>query len=400
MLHASTQVPEETELARHIRQLSVEQWGERRATALIGRHESMLAAQEKLLRFAQAEGPVLIGGETGTGKELFARALYLLGNRRRRPFISVNCAQYADGQLIASELFGHRRGAFTGAVSDHRGVFEEADGGVVFLDEVGELTVTAQAMLLRVLGEGEVVPVGDTRARPVNVRVLAASNRDLQEMVNAGRFRADLLYRLRFLHLRVPALRDRGDDWELLSQHYLRRMGQDAGEHKRLSPGAIARLADYPWPGNVRELRGLMECSWCLARGGVIEPDAFDEHLQPGADAAFAGAAWAGAAPGGGVTAMEAGFAAIPLVRTAGDRSLVNDTVSRMHVGETTFWSAVYEPFMDRELNRHEVRSIVAEGLKRSNWSYKRALEVFGVSPEEYLKFMDFLRHHRLKPVR
>ncbi|HEX2187654.1 MAG TPA: sigma-54 factor interaction domain-containing protein, partial [Longimicrobiaceae bacterium] len=200
---------EESDLARHLRLLSAEQWGERNGVALIGRHARLLEAQEKALFFAQAEAPVLVTGETGTGKELFARAVYLLGSRRGAPFVSVNCAQFGESQLVASELFGHRRGSFTGAVADHRGVFEEADGGVVFLDEVGELSSSAQAMLLRVLGEGEVVRVGESRARRVDVRVVAATNRDLREMVADGRFREDLYYRLRFLHLHVPPLRER-----------------------------------------------------------------------------------------------------------------------------------------------------------------------------------------------
>jgi transcriptional regulator with GAF, ATPase, and Fis domain len=368
---------EETDLARHVQLLSLEQWGERKKTALIGRHDSIVAAQEKVLRFAQADGPVLITGETGTGKELFARAIYLLSARRRRPFLTVNCAQYADGNLIASELFGHRRGSFTGAVEDHRGVFEEADGGVVFLDEVGELTPAAQAMLLRVLSEGEVVPVGDTRVRHVDVRVVAATNRDLKEMVDAGSFRADLLYRLRFLQLRIPPLRDRGEDWRLMVQYYVRQLNAAGRSEKRFSERALARLGGYPWPGNVRELRSLVETSFHLCNGsGVIEPWLFDDHLEeqgspPPRDAEPASPRRPYAAP---------------------------DRLARMASGEGTFWELVYEPFMERDLNRGEVQAIIADGLRRSNWSYKRALKIFGIAPEQYLKFMDFLRHHRLKP--
>lgn len=383
---------EETDLARHVRILSVEQWGERRKTALVGRHEAIVAAQEKVLRFAQADGPVLITGETGTGKELFARAIYLLSSRRRRPFLTVNCAQYGDGNLIASELFGHRRGSFTGAVDDHRGVFEEADGGVVFLDEVGELTPAAQAMLLRVLGEGEVVPVGDTRVRHVDVRVVAATNRDLKELVAAGKFREDLLYRLRFLHLRVPPLRDRGDDWRMLMQFYVRQLNSAAHSDKRFSERSLSRLGEYPWPGNVRELRSLVETSYHLCNGtGVIEPWMFEDHLDgPSAPALSSSSS---ASFSGRAVALGGMTIASPSVAR-------QDRLGQMLAGEGTFWELVYEPFMDRDLNRAEVQAIIAEGLRRSNWSYKRALQVFRIEPDQYLKFMDFLRHHRLKPER
>jgi transcriptional regulator with GAF, ATPase, and Fis domain len=378
---------EESDVARQVRQLSREKWGERRETVLVGCDRSILEVLEKLRCFAEAEGPVLITGETGTGKELFARALYLLGPRRRKPFLSVNCAQYGESQLVASELFGHRRGSFTGAVEEHRGVFEEADGGVVFLDEVGELPPAAQAMLLRVLSEGELVPVGDTRPRAVNVRVVAATNRDLRALVDAGRFREDLLYRLRFLQLRVPPLRDRGDDWRLMVEHYVGRLNATAHVGKRFSDRAYGRLAGYPWPGNVRELRGLVETSFHLCNGtGVIEPAHFEEQLD-GAVSCGEGACTehlGGAANGNGYGA------------SAGAAQLL----ARMAEGTGDFWSLVYEPFMDRELNRAEVQAIVAEGLRRSRWSYKRALGVLGIAPDDYLKFMDFLRHHRLKPER
>jgi transcriptional regulator with GAF, ATPase, and Fis domain len=373
---------DETELARRIRLMSLERWGERRETLLVGQHASMLALQERVHRFAQASGPVLITGETGTGKELFARAIYLLSGRSRKLFFSVNCAQYTESQLIASELFGHKRGSFTGAFEEHRGVFAEADGGVVFLDEVGELTLPAQAMLLRVLSEGEMVPVGDTRVRNVDVRVIAATHRDLRTLVAEGRFREDLLYRLRYMQLHVPPLRDRGADWRLMMDYYVGRLNAETGTDRRFSERAMDRLARYPWPGNVRELRAVVETSHSLCNGGgVIEPSSFEDQLEGGEPPA----------PRAAVAGTAGGLAACP--GTA-------ELVGRMAGGGGTFWELVHEPFMDRELNRGEVRAVIEEGLRRSNWSYKRALRVFGVQQDDYLKFMDFLRHHRLKPER
>ena len=376
---------EETDLARRVRLMSLERWGERRETVLVGQHQSILALQERVNRFAQASGPVLITGETGTGKELFARAIYLLSPRARKPFFSVNCAQYTESQLIASELFGHRRGSFTGAFDDHRGIFSEADGGVVFLDEVGELTLPAQAMLLRVLSEGELVPVGDTRVRSVDVRVIAATNRDLRTLVAQGRFREDLLYRLRYMQLHVPPLRERGSDWRLMLDHYTRRLNADTSTDKRFSDRSMERLDGYAWPGNVRELRAVVETSHSLCNGtGVIEPGMFEEQLEDAlADAR-------------GLTASSSAASPAP----AAPASVAADRIARITEGAGSFWELVYEPFMDRELNRGEVRAVVEEALRRSNWSYKRALQVFGVAQDDYLKFMDFLRHHRLKPER
>jgi transcriptional regulator with GAF, ATPase, and Fis domain len=383
---SASSVVDETELARRIRLMSLERWGERRETLLVGQHSSMLALQERVHRFAQASGPVLITGETGTGKELFARSIYLLSNRGRKPFFSVNCAQYTESQLIASELFGHKRGSFTGAFEEHRGVFTEADGGVVFLDEVGELPLAAQAMLLRVLSEGELVAVGDTRVRSVDVRVIAATHRDLRALVAQGRFREDLLYRLRHMQLHIPPLRDRGGDWQLMADHYVRRLNAQTGTERRFSERALDRLAAYPWPGNVRELRAVVETSHSLTGTELIEPSAFEEQLE--CDGAC-----------GGFPAFAA-VSGAPSVSTPPASAAAGSLVERMVEGTGTFWDLVHEPFMDRELNRCQVRSVIEEGLRRSNWSYKRALCVFGVAQDDYLKFMDFLRHHRLKPER
>jgi DNA-binding NtrC family response regulator len=368
----------QSELARRIFELSVEQWGAQRGLMIIGRHPSMIDVQTRLLHYARAETPVLITGETGTGKELFARALYLLSRRRNRPFISVNCAQYVEGHLIVSELFGHRRGSFTGAVNDHKGVFVEADGGVVFLDEVGELTLPAQAMLLRVLSEGEVVAVGDTRSRSVSVRVIAATSRDLRAMMAAGRFREDLFFRLRFLQLHIPPVRERGDDWELMLEHYVRKLGAEVGTTKMFSSSSMATLRDYPWPGNVREVRGVADAAYHCADGPTIEPDHFCDglELKPRAERA----------------------------RRIADRELpltiVDDALARMTADAESFWTAVHVPYMDREMNRAEVRAIIERGLTASRGSYKKLLAMFNVPEADYLKFMDFLRHHRLKPER
>jgi DNA-binding NtrC family response regulator len=196
-------------------------------------------------------------------------------------------------------------------------------------------------------------------------------------MVDQGKFREDLYYRLRFLHLAVPSLRERENDWELLMGFYLRQLSQRTGHDKRCSPATLERLAGYTWPGNVRELRGVAEVGYCLAGGDTVEPEHFEERLETGA---AAGEARAAAGANGSQLAME--------------------LLARVNGGSGTFWNVVYEPFMERDLNRGQVQAVIAEGLRRSNWSYKRALRVFGVAAGDYLRFMDFLRHHQLKPRR
>ena len=373
---------DQLELAQVIRQRSVEEWGIQRATDIVGLHPSIERALERASRFATSTAPVMITGDTGTGKELFARALYLLSARQGRPFLTINCAQYQEGQLIASELFGHRRGSFTGAVADHKGIFESADGGLVFLDEVGELSLSTQAMLLRLLSEGEIIPVGETRCRRVDVRVVSATNRDLKKMVDAGRFRADLYYRLRSLHLCLPPLRDRGSDWRLILEHNLSRLGAARRPAKRFSPQALALLDQYHWPGNVREVRGLVDTGFHLSNGALIEVEDFQESLEDMA----------------GVQQIPP-LALIPTAAsdglpTAGPESLL----ARLLGQAGTFWTLVHQPYLQRELNRAEVRELISQGLERARGSYKRLLELFGLPPEDYLKLMDFLRHHKLKP--
>ncbi|MEO8621105.1 MAG: sigma 54-interacting transcriptional regulator [bacterium] len=358
--------------ARDIRRLSLEQWGDRKVTTVIGQHASIRIALERVARIAPADGPTILTGETGTGKELFARALYLLSARRGKPFISVNCAQYHDSQLIASELFGHRRGSFTGAVGDHRGVFEAAAGGVVFLDEVGELTLGAQSMLLRVLSESEIIPVGDTAARAVDVRVIAATSRDLPSMVVAGAFRSDLYYRLRHMHIHVPAVRERGDDWELIAADQLQRLVATTGRRKQLADDAVALMSDYPWPGNVRELKSVVDTGFHMADGDMIDASVFAQELES--------------------VSRTAQLQRVPMAD--GRR----DPLLRMFEDEESFWDVVHRPYLNRELSRAEVKAILEQGLQRSRGSYRRLLALFRIDSADYLKFMDFLRHQRLKP--
>jgi transcriptional regulator with GAF, ATPase, and Fis domain len=363
----------QTALGRLVHQQSIERWGEKHAVVVIGTHPTLDAALDKLSRFAQSDGPVLITGETGTGKELFARSLYLLSKRSGGPYLSVNCAQYQEGQLIASELFGHRRGSFTGAIADHRGVFESADGGTVFLDEVGELSPQAQAMLLRMLSEGEIVPVGETRSRRVDVRVIAATNRDLRTMVALGRFRADLYFRLRYLHLTVPPVRARGSDWELILEYYLSCLRAAHTVSKQFSPEARTRLATYDWPGNVREVRSLVDLGFHASAGETIETADFIEALET-------------------LSREE------QLSRVFESVDEVAELFERLSSGREQFWDVVYRPYMERNLCRKTVRQLVARGLTQTRGSYRKLLGVFGIADEEYLKFMDFLRHQQLKP--
>jgi DNA-binding NtrC family response regulator len=232
----------------------------------------MLAVYKQIAQAADAQAPVLIVGESGTGKELVARAIHRHGRRAARSFVPVNCGALTE-TLLESELFGHTRGAFTGAVADTRGLFEQAQGGTIFLDEISETSAALQVKLLRVLQEGEVRPVGAMRQIKVDVRVVAATNVELQEAVSAGRFRQDLYYRLSVLVIRVPPLRVRRDDLPLLVERFLQGACGRAGRRVALAEDALDRLVEYDWPGNVRELENTIERLVLTTRGHEITAD-------------------------------------------------------------------------------------------------------------------------------
>ncbi len=257
--------------------------------AIIGHDPAMVETLDLVSRIADTEATVLIRGESGTGKELIARALHGNSRRRKKPFIPVNCAALPE-TLLEAELFGHVKGAFTGASRDNPGWFERARGGTLFLDEIGELTPALQAKLLRVLDTGELSPVGSTRVQQADVRLVAATHQDLESLVEAGRVREDFLYRLKVLEVRLPALRQRPGDLPALSHHLLSELGRRHGcGEKRLSPAAEKLLAAHDFPGNVRELRNALERAVLVSRGEVIEPAHLPETIRktaPGRDRA------------------------------------------------------------------------------------------------------------------
>jgi len=224
---------------------------------LVGTSAAIAAVRRAIERAAHAPFAVLIEGESGVGKELVARAVHQLSPRRQRRFCDVNCAALPD-DLLESELFGHARGAFTGAVSERAGLFEVADGGTLFLDELPDLSPRAQAKLLRVLQQQEVRRVGETFTRPIDVRIVTAANRDMKGEVRDGRFRQDLLYRLDVIRLAIAPLRDRPEDVPVLAQHFWASAAARVGSKARLTHGVLAELSRYHWPGNVRELQNVM----------------------------------------------------------------------------------------------------------------------------------------------
>jgi PAS domain S-box-containing protein len=240
---------------------------------IIGGSPALRAALKGVAQVAPTDATVLLLGETGTGKELFARAIHDRSARKAKPLIKVNCAAI-PASLIESEFFGHEKGAFTGATQRRDGRFALADGGTIFLDEIGELPLELQGKLLRVLQEGEFEPVGGSRSRKVDVRVVAATNRDLECEVRDGRFRQDLFYRLNVFPLRLPPLRDRGDDVVLLADSVVRKLAQDLGKPLRpLSPADVIALKSYPWPGNARELRNVVERALITSADGRLRLD-------------------------------------------------------------------------------------------------------------------------------
>ncbi len=273
LILAADKALKDRKLHRHIEHLQREVEGKYRFGNIIGESQAMQEVLGLVTRISTSDAFVLITGESGTGKELIARAIHYNSARASNAFVAVNLAA-VPAQLIESELFGHKKGAFTDAHADRDGLFRQADGGTLFLDEVGELAPELQAKLLRVLQEQEIRPVGATKVERVDVRVVAATNKDLEEMMAQGEFREDLYYRLNVIDVRLPPLRNRADDILPIAEHLLRQQAGKTGSPTpiALSPEAQRVLLSYRWPGNVRELQNTVERGIALCSGGIIEP--------------------------------------------------------------------------------------------------------------------------------
>jgi DNA-binding NtrC family response regulator len=307
---------------------------------------------------------VLITGESGTGKELIARSLHY-GSKRKGAFIPVNCAAI-PAELAEASFLGHARGSFTGAVADRKGFFELADGGTLFLDEIGEMPVSLQAKLLRVLEDKSVTPLGAANARKINVRIVSATNLDLAQCRAAGSFRQDLYFRLAGFTINLPPLRERREDIPLLAEHLLEVFARDMGlEPPAIALAAIARLEHYSFPGNVRELKNIIERALIEGAGKTILPEHI--HLPPTTG------------------------------RIAAAINPAEEAWRKLTEGGN-FWTLISKPYLDRELSRDFVRELIERGLIQTRGSYKELIRLFGLDTEEYPKFMDFLRFHRLKP--
>ena len=272
-------------LRRQVETLRTELSSRYRFSNIVGTSGRMSSVFQLMEKISRVDGTVLLTGESGTGKELVARAIHFAGPRRDGPFVVVNCGA-VPRDLIESEFFGHVKGAFTDARADKTGKFELAESGTIFLDEVAELSQEAQVKLLRALGEREITRVGGTKTVPVDVRVVAATNKDLEEEVRKGNFREDLYFRLAVLSLRLPPLRDRSEDIPLLAEHFVRKFAGELGKKVQgFTPGATARMKTYPWPGNVRELENVIYEALVMADGEWVDEAALPARFRAGDDA-------------------------------------------------------------------------------------------------------------------
>ncbi len=259
----------------------------RRSDLILGTSPAIARLLELVAVAARTEVSVIIQGESGTGKELVARAIHYTGARAKHPFITVNCGAIPE-TLMEDELFGHVRGAYTGAHNDKKGVFEEAEGGSLFLDEIGELYPSCQVKLLRVLQEEEVRRLGETRDRAVNVRVLAATNKELKKEMEEKRFRDDLYHRISVLPIHVPPLREHAEDVPILVDHYVRLFNRELGRSIRgFTPKALERLKSYHWPGNVRELENRVKQAMVMSKGETIDTESLSFFSSPAASEEF-----------------------------------------------------------------------------------------------------------------
>ena len=319
---------------------------------------------EMARRVAAGDAKVLITGETGVGKDVLASHIHRNSRRRQAEYVAVNCAGVTES-LLESELFGHVKGSFTGAFKDKVGKVLLANNGTLFLDEVGEMSLRMQALLLRFLENGEIQPVGSDSSRKVDVRIIAATNRDLPELVRAGQFREDLLYRLQVIHLHVPALRERRADIRAIGMSFI------AASKRRvtITEEAWKALERYRWPGNVRELQNVIEqLVWRSSLNGPIDV----KDLPP--------------------AITVAGSSLLPARERR--RQLADELFNALVNGGYSFWDHIHPLFIERDLTRHDIRQLVRRGLSVTRGSYRGVLQLFGIPPEDYKRFMNFLATH------
>jgi two-component system response regulator AtoC len=311
-----------------------------------------------------------VTGESGTGKEIVAQSIHYQSLRTANIFAPVNCAGLPE-TLLESELFGHVRGSFTGAYRDKPGKLEAAHNGTVFLDEIGEMTLRMQGLLLRFLETGELQKVGaDGEGRVVNVRVIAATNRNLRDMIAQGTFREDLFYRLNVIHIVVPPLRERREDIPLLAAQFLSRFTQaNDSSIAELSPAAMKGLHEYSWPGNVRELENVIERLVVTVSRRTVELEDLPAEIQ-----------------------VHDPVSIRP--KRERRRTVADDLYKRLVEHKESFWTCVYPLFIDRDITRANVREIVRRGLEEARGNYKIVARLFNMEPRDYKRFLNFLRKH------
>jgi DNA-binding NtrC family response regulator len=337
---------------------------------LVGDSPAISELRLEIERTARSEAKVLITGESGVGKELVARAVHAHSVRAPRPFVAVNCAGLPE-TLLESELFGHVKGSFTGAYRDKQGKLELADGGTLFLDEVGEMTLRMQGLLLRFLETGELQKVGADRVRAtVSIRVIAATNKNLRDLIAQQAFREDLFYRLNVIHLVVPPLRERRSDIPSLVDRFLSR--STATGHYALrgvAPETMDALVKYSWPGNVRELQNLVERLAVTCQREIALPEDLPPEIR--------------LLPFGTYKP-----------RRERRRTVSDELYQKLVESGESFWTAVYPLYMNREITRGNLRDLVKKGLQEARGNYRIVVRLFNMDSGDYKRFLNFLRTH------
>lgn len=342
------------------------------ATTLIGTSEVTRRIEEDIECASRTGAKVLLSGESGVGKEVVARLIHERSSRRSQPLVTINCAGIPDS-LLASELFGHVRGSFTDAHRDRVGLIEQANRGTLFLDEIGEMSQSLQTLMLRFLENGEIQTVGSQqRLSKVDVRVIAATNRVLLDQVARREFREDLYYRLNVIHIEISPLRARNEDVPVLMDYFLTRFAATHGIGvPRFTEEAKACLLAYQWPGNVRELKNIAERLIVRWKGGDITLAELPGELSG------------------------ARRFAEPKTRAVISPSRADIAFDAMTQQSESFWSAVHGPFMARDFTREDLRSLVRRGMTATRGNYKQLVQMFNMPPEDYKRFLNFLRKHQ-----